>query len=221
MCILGETNEILPGFPQPTIAMNYLAHAYLSFDQDEVLVGNFIGDFVKGKMMGTFPQGVQNGIKLHREIDTFTDTHPLVRAGQSYLRPKFGHYSTVITDIFFDYYLANNWSKFSTIPLEEFIQNTFLKLRKYQVLFPERFANMFQLMVEDNWLLKYREIDGIRQTFSGMSRRTRFESKMEVAHLSLLEKEKEFQLIFFAFFEDLETFARQKLLEIQESNVGH
>ncbi len=88
--------------------MNYLAHAYLSFGQDEVLVGNFIGDFVKGKMMSTFPQEVQNGIRLHREIDKFTDTHPLVRAGQSYLRPLFRHYSTVITDIFFDYYLAKN-----------------------------------------------------------------------------------------------------------------
>ncbi|WPR73875.1 ACP phosphodiesterase [Algoriphagus sp. NG3] len=201
--------------------MNYLAHAYLSFDQDEVLVGNFIGDFVKGKMLDTFPQGVQNGIKLHREIDLFTDTHPLVRAGQSYLRPKFGHYSTVITDIYFDYFLARNWSFFSTIQLEEFIQRTFSTLQSHHSLFPVRFANMFQWMVQDNWLLKYREIEGIRQTFSGMTRRTRFESKMEVAHLSLLEKEKEFQVIFFAFFEDLETFARQKLLEIQESNAGH
>ncbi|MCE7054864.1 ACP phosphodiesterase [Algoriphagus sp. AGSA1] len=201
--------------------MNYLAHAYLSFDQDEVLVGNFIGDFVKGRMMTSFPIGVQDGIKLHREIDTFTDTHPLVRAGQSYLRMKFGHYSTVITDIYFDYFLARNWSKFSRIHLEEFIQHTYSTLRMYKSLFPERFANMFHLMVQDNWLLKYREIEGIRQTFSGMSRRTRFESKMEVAHLSLLEKEKEFQVIFFAFFEDLETFAREKLLEIQKSHAGH
>lgn len=201
--------------------MNYLAHAYLSFGQDEVLVGNFIGDFVKGKMMNTFPREVQYGIKLHREIDQFTDTHPLVRAGQSYLRPKFGHYSTVITDIYFDYYLANNWAKFSNVPLEIFIQNTFSTLKHYRQLFPHRFATMFQWMVQDNWLLKYQKIEGIRETFTGMSRRTRFESKMEVAHLALLEKEAEFQAIFFAFFGDLETFAREKLLEIQDSNAGH
>ncbi|WP_057938393.1 acyl carrier protein phosphodiesterase [Algoriphagus resistens] len=201
--------------------MNYLAHAYLSFGQDEVLVGNFIGDFVKGKMMNTFPQEVQNGIMLHREIDQFTDTHPLVRAGQSYLRPKFGHYSTVITDIYFDYYLANYWAKFSYVPLEVFIQNTFSTLKHYRQLFPYRFETMFQWMVQDNWLLKYQKIEGIRETFTGMSRRTKFESKMEVAHLALLEKEVEFQTIFFAFFEDLETFAREKLLEIQNSNAGH
>lgn len=201
--------------------MNYLAHAYLSFGQDKVLVGNFIGDFVKGKMMSTFPLKVQNGIKLHREIDKFTDTHPLVRAGQSYLRPQFRHYSTVITDIYFDYYLAKNWSNYSDIALLDFTQNTFATLNHYRQIFPDRFSNMFEWMEKDNWLMKYREIDGIRQTFEGMSRRTSFESKMEVAHLALVDKEEEFQVIFFAFFEDLETFAREKLLEIQNSNAGH
>lgn len=201
--------------------MNYLAHAYLSFGQDEVLVGNFIGDFVKGKMMHTFPQEVQNGIKLHRAIDLFTDTHPLVKAGQSYLRPKFRHYSTVITDIYFDYFLAKNWVKFSRIPLEEFIQNSFSTLNQYHQIFPDRFAAMFQWMVQDNWLLKYREIDGIRQTLTGMSRRTRFESKMEFAHLTLMDREAEFQVIFLAFFVELETFAREKLIEIQNSNAAH
>ncbi|WP_425637538.1 ACP phosphodiesterase [Algoriphagus yeomjeoni] len=201
--------------------MNYLAHAYLSFGQDQVLVGNFIGDFVKGKMMDTFPQEVQNGIKLHRAIDLYTDTHPLVKAGQTYLRPKFRHYSTVITDIFFDHFLAKNWEKYSDIPLLDFTQNTFSILKHHRQLFPDRFANMFDWMVKDNWLLKYRDIDGIRQTLTGMSRRTRFPSKMEVAHLSLIEKEAEFEVIFFAFFKDLETFAREKLLEIQHSNAGH
>lgn len=201
--------------------MNYLAHAYLSFGQDEVLVGNFIGDFVKGKMMGTFPQEVQNGIRLHRAIDQFTDTHPLVRAGQSYLRPKFGHYSTVITDIFFDYFLAKNWENYSSLPLLDFTLATFSTLKHYRQLFPDRFATMFEWMQKENWLWKYREIEGIRQTLTGMSRRTRFESKMELGHLVLLEKEEEFQVIFFAFFRDLETFAREKLLEIQDSNAGH
>ncbi|PZX51079.1 acyl carrier protein phosphodiesterase [Algoriphagus ratkowskyi] len=201
--------------------MNYLAHAYLSFGQDEVLVGNFIGDFVKGKMMNTFPEEVQHGIKLHREIDKFTDTHPLVRAGQSYLRPKYRLYSTVITDIYFDYFLAKNWGRYSDIPLEEFIQNTFSTLKHNRQLFPERFLNMFQWMVQENWLIQYREIEGIHKTLSGMSRRTRFPSKMEMAHLDLMEKEQEFQVIFFAFFADLETFAREKLLEIQNTNAGH
>lgn len=201
--------------------MNYLAHAYLSFNQDEVLVGNFIGDFVKGKMMATYPQEVQNGIKLHREIDKFTDAHPLVRAGQSYLRPKYRLYSTVITDIYFDYFLAKNWERYSDISLEKFTNNTFDTLRHYRQLFPDRFVNMFKWMSDENWLVQYREIEGIRKTLTGMSRRTSFDSKMEVAHLDLMEKEQEFQVIFFAFFQDLEIFAKDKLIEIQNSNAGH
>ncbi|MBN3583330.1 DUF479 domain-containing protein [Algoriphagus aestuarii] len=195
--------------------MNYLAHAYLSFHQEEILVGNFIGDFVKGKMMVRFPKGIQQGILLHREIDRFTDSHPLVRAGQTYLRPIFGHYSTVITDIFFDYFLGKNWNRYSDQSLEDFTLSVYQQVTKYEPYFPDRFGNLFYWMKKDNWLLRYAEIEGIQSSLTGLSKRTRFDSKMEQAHLSLLEREDEFEVIFFAFFEDLKTFARQKLTEIQ------
>ncbi|MBN7817943.1 acyl carrier protein phosphodiesterase [Algoriphagus pacificus] len=195
--------------------MNYLAHAYLSFHQEEILVGNFIGDFVKGKMMVRFPKGIQQGILLHREIDRFTDSHPLVRAGQTYLRPIFGHYATVITDIFFDYFLGKNWNRYSDQTLEEFTFSVYEQVTRYEAFFPDRFGNLFYWMKKDNWLLRYAEIEGIQSSLTGLSKRTRFDSKMEQAHLSLLERENEFEVIFFAFFEDLRTFAKQKLEEIQ------
>jgi len=201
--------------------MNYLAHAYLSFGQEEILVGNFIADFVKGKMILTYPHAIRDGIILHREIDQFTDSYPLVRAGQSYLRPNFGHYSTVITDIFFDYFLGKNWEKFSDEPLEKFVEETFFVLEKYSDYFPERFAKMFYWMRKDNWLLHYSTLEGIQKSLTGLSKRTRFDSKMEVAHLALIEREEEFELIFFAFFKDLETFAQAKLKEIQDQNDRH
>jgi acyl carrier protein phosphodiesterase len=201
--------------------MNYLAHAYLSFGQEEILVGNFIADFVKGKMLLDYPRAITEGILLHREIDRYTDTYPLVRAGQSYLRPNFGHYSTVITDIFFDYFLGKNWDKFSDQPLEDFIESTFLILEKNSKYFPERFSKMFYSMRKDNWLLQYGTLEGIQMSLTGLSKRTRFESKMEVAHLALIEREAEFELIFFAFFKDLETFAKAKLTEIKAQHDGH
>lgn len=201
--------------------MNYLAHAYLSFRQEEILVGNFIGDFVKGKTIQTFPQGITQGVRLHREIDSFTDSHPLVKAGQTYLSPKFGRYSTVITDIFFDYFLGKNWEKFSNQPLEDFIQETYEVLNSHESIFPPKFAKMFYWMKKDNWLLHYSELDGIRRSLTGLSKRTRFNSKMESAHLALIEREAEFELIFFAFFKDLEIFAQSKLLEIQSNHDFH
>ncbi len=201
--------------------MNYLAHAYLSFGQEEVLVGNFIADFVKGKRLFDYPVAITDGILLHREIDRYTDTYPLVKAGQSYLRPNFGHYSTVITDIFFDYFLGKNWAKFSDQPLENFTESTFLMLEKNAKYFPERFSKMFYWMRKDNWLLQYGTLEGIKMSLTGLSKRTTFDSKMEVAHLALIEREKEFELIFFAFFKDLETFTLAKLKEIKMQHDGH
>ncbi|MDF2158606.1 ACP phosphodiesterase [Algoriphagus sp. CAU 1675] len=198
--------------------MNFLAHAYLSFRQEKILVGNFIADFVKGRQINDFPIEIRMGIFLHREIDTFTDTHPLVKAGQTFLRPECGHYASVITDIFFDYLLIKHWKNFSDISLEDFIQKTYDTLDKNSDWFPERFSAMYYWMRKDNWLYNYGSIRGVQQTLTGMSKRTRFESKMENAHLMLLEKEAEFEVIFFTFFRDLETFALEKLKEIKKAH---
>jgi len=201
--------------------MNFLAHAYLSFGQEEILVGNFAADFIKGKELARYHGDIRLGILLHREIDSFTDSHPLVRAGQSYLRPKFRHYSTVITDIFFDYFLGKNWQHFSTTPLDLFVNQTYEILDRYQNELPDRFVEMYYWMKSQNWLYQYREIAGIQKSLSGLSRRTTFDSKMDEAPAVLLEKEAEFEVIFFAFFKELENFARQKLIELQRIHGPH
>jgi acyl carrier protein phosphodiesterase len=201
--------------------MNFLAHAYLSFGQEEILVGNLVADFVKGKELGGFNLGIQSGILLHREIDRFTDSHPLVKAGQSYLRPRFRHYSSVISDIFFDHFLAQNWDKYSQISLDVFAEQTYKTIEKHLSELPAPFGEMFFWMKSQNWLLHYREQEGIQRTLNGMTRRAKFDSKMNESTEVLREKEAEFELIFFAFFKDLETFAKAKLLEIQHLHGRH
>ncbi|MFC5193485.1 ACP phosphodiesterase [Algoriphagus aquatilis] len=201
--------------------MNFLAHAYLSFGQEEILVGNLVADFIKGKDLQQFSVDIQTGILLHREIDSFTDAHPLVKAGQSYLRPKFRHYSSVITDIFFDYFLAKNWNKYSSTSLEEFASHAYFIVEKHLPDLPQRFGEMFYWMKSQNWLLHYRELEGIQRTLNGMTRRAKFDSKMNESTSLLREKEAEFEVIFFAFFRDLETFAKAKLQEIQHLHGRH
>jgi acyl carrier protein phosphodiesterase len=201
--------------------MNFLAHAYLSFGQEAVLIGNFAADFIKGKEIQRYDADILIGILLHREIDSFTDSHPLVRAGQSYLRPRFRHYSTVITDVFFDYFLGKHWEKYANIPLETFVNQTYTTIETYLDILPVSFGDMFGWMKAQNWLYNYREIEGIQKALTGLSRRTSFDSKMNEAPEILLEKEGEFELIFFAFFEDLETFARHKLLDLQRIHGSH
>lgn len=201
--------------------MNFLAHAYLSFDHQDILIGNFIGDFLRAKDLQSYSLGIQNGVLLHREIDWFTDRHALVKAGQSLLRPYFGHYATVITDIYFDYFLAFHWQDYSSRPLENFAQQTYQTLLLNKEILPDKFVIVFNWMRSQNWLLNYGTHAGIDQAFRGMARRARFESKMEDAPRFLREKENEFREIFFAFFKDLETFAKDKLLEIQEIDARH
>lgn len=201
--------------------MNFLAHAYLSFGHDGILVGNLAADFIKGKEIQRYDKEILIGILLHREIDSFTDSHPLVKAGQSYLRPRFRHYSTVITDIFFDYFLGKNWERYSEIPLESFANQTYQTIDQHLNLLPDTFKNMFVWMKSQNWLYHYREIEGIQKALNGLSRRTTFDSKMNEAPEVLLEKEEEFEVIFFAFFKELETFARHKLLELQRIHGSH
>lgn len=201
--------------------MNFLAHAFLSFGQEEILVGNLVADFIRGKDLQSFSGEIQIGILLHREIDHFTDTHPLVKASQTYLRSKFRHYSSVITDIFFDHFLAKNWSIFSKTPLETFAQLTYKTLEKHLAELPVQFGEMFYWMKAQNWLVNYRELEGIQRTLNGLTRRATFDSKMNESMAILLEKEREFELIFFAFFRDLEIFAGEKLKELQHRHGIH
>ena len=198
--------------------MNFLAHAYLSFGQEEILVGNFIADFVRGKELEKYPKKVQLGIRLHRAIDTYTDSHTLVKQVQSFLIPRFGHYSRVISDIFFDYFLAKNWNNYSGIPLEQFSLDSYGILSSYPQELPEAFRRMFYWMRTQNWLYAYREPVGIQAALDGLSRRARFDSKMNESTQVLWEKEEEIEAIFFAFFANLETFASTTLAELIQSH---
>ena len=198
--------------------MNFLAHAYLSFGQEEILVGNFIADFVRGKDIEKYPKKVQLGIQLHRAIDTYTDSHPLVKHVQSFLIPRFGHYSRVISDVFFDYFLAKNWNNYSDTPLEQFSLDSYRILSLYPQELPETFRRMFHWMLTQNWLYAYREPVGIQAALDGLSRRARFDSKMNESTQVLWEKEEEIEALFFVFFQDLETFAQATLATLSETH---
>ena len=198
--------------------MNFLAHAYLSFGQDDILVGNFIADFVRGKERQNYPKKVQLGIELHHAIDAFTDSHLLVKEVQSYLQPRFGHYARVISDVFFDYFLAKNWTRFSDTPLEAFSRATYQQLNDYPVALPEGFQRMLYWMQQQNWLYAYRELSGIQSALDGLTRRARFDSKMNEASQVLREKKVEIEALFFVFFQDLETFAQARLATLSQNH---
>lgn len=183
--------------------MNFLAHFYLSANDEALLIGNFIGDAVKGRSLDAFSPPVQEGIRMHRAIDYFTDTHPLVSASKNLLRPEFNHYSGVITDVFYDHILARNWSDYSDEPLEEYSQRIYGVLERHWLLLPPRMQHTLPFMKQHNWLLSYASVSGIHRTLSGMAGRTAFVSHMEKAAVHLERDYHLYKAHFDAFFPEI------------------
>src|ERR1700687_2379301 len=136
--------------------MNYLAHAYLSFGDPDILVGNMISDFVKGKKKFDYPDRIQMGITLHRKIDEYTDTHPATREAKQFLKSEAGLYSGSFVDIIYDHFLANDPYEFEEGALAVFTQNTYLQLEANEKWLPEKSKQFFFYMRAQNWLLHYR-----------------------------------------------------------------
>jgi acyl carrier protein phosphodiesterase len=194
--------------------VNFLAHAYLSFGDKDVLLGNLIADFVKGKQIEKYSHEVRKGIFLHRAIDAFTDQHLLVKEAQAFLKPTYLRYSTVITDMYFDHFLANSWEKYHEMPLEVFAKNTYQILKSNISILPEKFIPALTYMEKDDWLSSYAKPEGIQKALTNMAKRTRFVSNMEFAHQTLASNKEYFQGIFVVFFQDLIEFSKIKFQEL-------
>jgi acyl carrier protein phosphodiesterase len=194
--------------------MNFLAHIYLSNDDPKVMVGNFIGDFVKGRNFATqYEPTIAKGIELHRLIDDFTDHHPVVQQSKIRLRPKYRHYAAVIVDIFYDHFLSKYWDEYHDAPLPAFADNAYLTFESYKTVLPEQVKGMLPYMVRDNWLVNYGNIQGISQSLHGISRRTRYESKMNESVRELEQYYSEFREEFRAFIPELKEYADAFLMK--------
>lgn len=191
--------------------MNFLAHIYLSGEDDNLKIGNFIADSIKGKKYLNYPDEIQNGIVLHRAIDTFTDSHPTVRKSTHRLFPEYSHYSAVIVDILYDHFLAANWAEFSDIPLENYVKDFYQLLTDNHSVLPKRVQQFLPYMIEDNWLLSYASIDGIGNILYQMNKRTQNKSRMDLAVKELELYYDLFEAEFRSFFSELELYVAQKI----------
>jgi acyl carrier protein phosphodiesterase len=191
--------------------MNFLAHIYLSGNNDLLKIGNFIADSIRGNKYSNYPLEIQRGIILHRHIDTFTDSHPIVKISKKRLHKNYGHYSGVIMDIFYDHFLAKNWLDYSTTPLHLYVAQFYELLKNEFEVLPKPVQNMYPYMVKDNWLNSYATIEGITKVLEGMNRRTKNKSKMNLAVNELQEFYQEFEKEFTDFFTELILFVDQEL----------
>lgn len=193
--------------------MNFLAHIYLSGSHQDIQIGNFIADGIKGNQFSHFNTNIQKGIRLHRAIDTYTDQHPIFRITKHRLHEEFGHYSGVIVDIFYDHILAKNWSQYHNLSLDLFVQNFYEVLKHHKYLFTPKIQIMHAHMITHNWLLSYATIDGISSILKQMDDRTKGVSKMQLAPLAMLNFYHEIHQEFELFFQEMQVFCQKWLLE--------
>lgn len=194
--------------------MNYLAHAYLSFNDEEILVGNLVSDFVKGKKKFDYKEGIQKGITLHRAIDTFTDSHEATKIAKEIFRPCYRLYSGAFVDVVYDHFLATDVSEFNEESLKEFSENVYKMVDRHANELPERFARMFPYMKSQNWLFNYRTRWGTESSFGGVVRRARYLEESETA-ASLFEKHYDgLKQCYRVFFPDVKSFAYRLFSEI-------
>ncbi len=196
--------------------MNFLAHIYLSGENDEIKIGNFMADSIKGKKYLKYPENIQRGIILHRAIDYYTDTHPVFRQSTQRLFEKYSHYSGIIIDIYYDHFLAANWDHYSNVGLEKYSLDFYKLLNQNFEILPGEVKSFLPYMIRGNWLLSYAGLEGIEQVFSGMNRRTGGKSGMDQATEELKEYYSEFQSEFEIFFKDVQKFSQDKLIELTE-----
>jgi acyl carrier protein phosphodiesterase len=193
--------------------MNFLAHLYLSGDDDDIKIGNFIADGIHGKPHA-FSPGVQRGVMLHRAIDTFTDAHPIFRQGTKRLHARYHHYAGVIMDIFYDHFLAKNWHHYHPQPLERYVAGFYKLLQDNFSALPPRSQEMIPHMTTHNWLVSYASLEGIARTLRQMDHRTKKKSGMGSAINELQQFYADFEQEFTDFFKEIRMFVQTKRSEL-------
>jgi acyl carrier protein phosphodiesterase len=188
--------------------MNYLAHAYLSFNHPEILVGNLISDFVKGKKKFDYPPAILQGIMLHRAIDTFTDTHEATKEAKEFFRPHYRLYSGAFVDVLYDHFLATDENEFSETFLFDFSQQVYATLETYRQWLPEGFAAMFPYMKNHNWLYNYSTVPGIEKSLCAVVRRASYLTESDTAALLFETHYPSLQQCYRQFWKDAKPFAR-------------
>jgi acyl carrier protein phosphodiesterase len=194
--------------------MNFLAHIYLSGENDLIKIGNFMADGIRGKQFEHFPEDVQKGILLHRFIDTYTDSHDVFRTSTKRLHDRYHHYAGVIVDIVYDHFLAKNWTKYSDEELEHFVKRFYHSLHDNYEILTEKTQGLMPYMIERNWLVSYRTTEGIQHILTQMDRRSKNISQMQFAVEELIEFYDEFEEEFTLFFEEMRVKAKEKLLSL-------
>ena len=196
--------------------MNFLAHIFLSRQNEDWMIGNLIADFVGNRDLSGLREGVREGVMMHRYIDTYTDNHPAVRNTIRKITPDFYRYSPVVSDIFYDYLLIQNWQNYSAHDFDDFCKWAYAVMNERMDEIPNRLRNNLPQMIAHNWLKNYGTAEGLQFTFDRFSKRVSFEADFSNAADILIQKVHDLNADFNLFFPDLLSYVHQ---DLQHSKV--
>ncbi len=198
--------------------MNYLAHAYLSFNDPGILAGNMISDFIKGKKKFDYPEIIQKGMMLHRAVDEFTDYHPVTQQAKQFFKADYRLYAGAFVDVLYDHFLANDKKEFANdADLNTFCQQTYGSLQTNVALLPQNFQQILPYMQSQNWLYNYQYKQGIEKSFGGLVKRAAYLSESAIAFKIFNQHYDALQICYNEFFPLLKQFAFYKLTELYSS----
>ena len=196
--------------------MNFLAHLFLSGESEKIMVGNFMGDYVKGRKYENYNTEIQKGILLHRAIDFYTDTHPIVSKSGQYFRVVYRKYAGVITDLIYDYFLAKNWAMYHRQPLSKFASHCHKVLIKNYLVLPKQVKMFLPFLIRSRRLETYAEIEGLRTALNIMVRHTSLPDKTDLAIDILLENYGVLEIEFHTFMKDIIAYIeKEKEIELR------
>lgn len=190
--------------------MNYLAHIYLSGDSDEIKLGNFIGDHVKGNKHLQYPDQVAFGIRMHRNIDSFTDQHDVVKVCTNLLKPGYGRYSGVVADVFFDHFLAANWNEYSVCTLRQFSKHAHAVFLSNFFLLPLQVKQFLPFLIQHKRLESYAKSENLFQVLEIMSRYSSLPANSHWAIQILNQEYQQFETLFRSFFGELTNYVESE-----------
>lgn len=188
--------------------MNYLAHLYLAKDTPKSLIGNLLGDFMKGVDKKQFSIDIQQGIELHYKIDAYTDSHPMFREAKRLISSERRRYAGVLIDVFYDHFLAKYWNNYSSMTLKSFSQKVYAVLWHNQLILPDKLRQALPNMIEQDWLVSYQEIGGIEHALDRLAQRAKKGNLLIGSVEELTTHYEKFYLSFQVFFPELVRYVK-------------
>lgn len=187
--------------------MNYLAHVFLAEDDEESKLGNFLGDFVKGRLKDQYTPGIIKGIRTHRKVDLFTDSHKIIKETRKLISPLRRRWGGAIVDIFFDHFLTKHWNKFSVEDLDDFILSFYESLRMFNNSPQNNLDFNFEKLIQNDWMRKYENIDGLELVFSKLSNRVKTKNPLAGSEKELIDNYDNLEENFLNFFPQVIKYA--------------